>query len=389
MDAEREAPRPLTLRCQRCGVATPAVAGIWRCAACHGPLAWDGPTGLNRSQIAADVPSLWRYASVLPVAGDDAVTLGETMTPLVAGTVDGVAVWFKLDFLLPTGSYKDRGAAVLVSHLRAVGARRAVEDSSGNAAAAIAGYAARAGIACSVFAPAAASPGKLVQTAAYGATVERVAGARDDVANAAIAAAAADPSATYASHNWHPFFIEGVKTWALEVWEQLGCRAPTNVVVPVGSGSMLLGAHLAFTQLKNGREIAGLPRLFAAQPEACAPLHAAFAAGLADVAPAVCRPTIAEGTAIARPVRGRELLSALRESRGGTAAVSEAEIAVALCELARQGIYVEPTSAVAVAGARRLLATGAIGPEEATVIMLTGSGLKATDTIRKLLRAVA
>jgi threonine synthase len=340
---------------------------------------------MNRSLMAADIPSLWRYGAVLPVGSEATVSLGETMTPLVEAQVDGVAVRFKLDFLLPTGSYKDRGAAVLISALNTLGVRHAVEDSSGNAAAAIAAYAARAGIVCTVFAPAAASAGKLVQAAAYGARVERVEGSRDDVADAAIAAAAADATSTYASHNWHPFFVEGVKTWALEVWEQLGYRAPDNVVVPVGSGSMLLGAHLAFSQLRDGEEIARLPRLFASQPAACAPLHAAFSAGADDVTPVERRPTLAEGASIARPVRGRELLLALRESDGGTVAVEEDEIASGLRDLGRQGLYVEPTSAVAVAGVRRLLARKEIRPTDVTVVMLTGSGLKATETIRGLL----
>jgi threonine synthase len=335
--------------------------------------------------MAADVPSLWRYGAALPVRAEEAVSLGETITPLVEAHVDGTAIRFKLDFLLPTGSYKDRGAAVLLSALRALGVRHAVEDSSGNAAAAIAAYAARAGIACTVFAPASASAGKLVQAAAYGARVERVEGSRDDVANAAIAAATADATATYASHNWHPFFVEGVKTWALEVWEQLGYRAPDNVVVPVGSGSMLLGAHLAFSQLRNGGEIEELPRLFAAQPAACAPLHAAFAAGADDVAAVERKPTLAEGASIARPVRGRELLTSLRASGGATTAVEEDEIATALRDLARQGIYVEPTSAVAAAGVRQLMERQEIGPGETTVVMLTGSGLKATEAIRDLL----
>lgn len=378
-------PATLTVRCPRCGATAAFGAETWRCSVCAGPLAWDGPTRFNRSLMAADVPSLWRYGAVLPVRAGEAVSLGETITPLVAASVDGVTVRFKLDFLLPTGSYKDRGAAVLLAVLRALGVRHAVEDSSGNAAAAIAAYAARAGIACTVFAPASASAGKLVQAAAYGARVERVEGSRDDVADAAVAAADADPAATYASHNWQPFFIEGVKTWALEVWEQLGYRAPDNAVVPVGSGSMLLGAHLAFSQLRNGGEIERLPRLFAAQPAACAPVHAAFAAGADEVTAVGRRPTLAEGASIAKPVRGRELLDALRESDGGTAAVEEDEIGAGLRDLARQGIYVEPTSAVAVAGVRRLLAQREIAPDETTVVMLTGSGLKATEAIRGLL----
>jgi threonine synthase len=273
----------------------------------------------------------------------------------------------------------------MIPALKRLGATHAVEDSSGNAAAAIAGYAARARLTSTIFAPAAASAGKLVQTEAFGATVVRVEGNRDDVARAAMTAAAETPGATYASHNWHPFFIEGVKTWALEVWEQLGFRAPDVMIAPVGSGSMVLGAAKSFELLHAGGEIERLPRLAAAQPAACAPLHAAFAAGLDDVPGVIRQPTLAEGASIAKPVRGKELLRALRQTNGLTAAVSEEEIVAALLELAQQGFLAEPTSAVAAAGAKQLIERGAIAPNETVVVLLTGHGLKATETIRRLL----
>jgi threonine synthase len=338
----------------------------------------------TRADIHERKSSLWRYAAALPVNADGAVSLGEGMTPLVDGAIDGTTVSFKLDGLMPTGSFKDRGATVLLTHLRTQGADRAVEDSSGNAAAAIAAYAARAGIACSVYAPAHASPAKLVQAAAYGATVQRIEGSRDDVA-AAAAAAATSPGATYASHNWHPFFIAGVTTWALEVWDQLGHRAPDNIVVPVGGGSMLLGAYRAFTMLGNGGEIDRLPRLFAAQAAACAPIALAAQNSCPDPSPVHRQPTLAEGIVISEPIRGRELLAAVRATDGGGVAVTEEEIATTLRDLARQGLYVEPTSAVAAAATRRLLANGNIDPTDTTVVMLSGHGLKATEAISKLL----
>lgn len=375
----------LTLICERCGQQTPATATTWRCPSCGGPLAWMGPDRLERSAIRVEIPSLWRYAAVLPVSPDQAVSLGEALTPLVHSTLDGVPVRYKLDFLLPSGSFKDRGAAVLISYFRSIGVTHAIEDSSGNAASAIAAYATRAGITCTIFAPARASAGKLVQAAAYGARVVRVEGSREDVATAAIEAAAADPTATYASHNWHPFFIAGVKTWALEVWEQIEHRVPDNLVVPAGSGSMVLGAALACRQLQASGAITRQPRLFAIQPAACAPLVAAFRAGLDDTPPVQPEPTIAEGTSIARPVRGREVLAAIRQSGGQAVAVNDEDIADAFRILARHGFYAEPTSAVAVAGARRLLATGVIASGEETVILLSGSGLKATETIARLL----
>lgn len=374
-----------SLRCADCGQTTEAGIERWRCANCGGPLEWEHAAAFRRDLIDTTVPSLWRYAAALPVSPMHRISLGEGMTPLVTVELEGIGVQAKLDFLLPTGSFKDRGATVLLSHLRTLGVQQVIEDSSGNAAAAIAGYAARAGITCTVFAPATASAGKLVQAAAYGARVERISGSRDDVATAAMTAAAAAPDAAYASHAWHPFFIEGVKTWAFEVWEQLGYRTPDNIIVPVGGGSMLLGAARAFAALRGSGEIARVPRLFVAQAAACAPVVAAWRARAADITPAERAPTLAEGIVIARPVRSREILTALRDSDGSAVAVGEDEIVAGLRLLARQGIYVEPTSAVAVAAGRQLIASGEIAPNQLTVILLSGSGLKATETVQTLL----
>ncbi|MCC6628671.1 MAG: pyridoxal-phosphate dependent enzyme, partial [Chloroflexi bacterium] len=190
--------------------------------------------------------------------------------------------------------------------------------------------------------------------------------------------------AFYASHNWHPWFIEGVKTWLLEVWEQLG-RLPAALVVPVGSGSMLLGAAHAAAVLRAGGVAGPGPRLFAAQPAACAPVHQAFTAGADSVTPVVAAPTLAEGASIASPVRGDEVLRAARASGGGTVAVTEDEIVAALRDLWRQGIYIEPTSAVAVAGARQLRARHRLAAGDETVVLLSGNGLKATERIAELL----
>jgi threonine synthase len=373
------------LVCSRCGCTFAADGSIWQCGACHGPLEWVGPRTFSRREIVESLSSLWRYEAVLPVTHRDAVNLGEQITPLIESEFDGVEINWKLDYLLPSGSFKDRGSAVLISYLKKSGVRHAIEDSSGNAGASIAAYSARAGIDSAIFAPASASRGKLVLTAAYGARVTWVEGNRDDVAQAAIDAAATDRTAAYASHNWHPFFIEGVKTWALEVWEQLNYRAPDHIVVTVGSGSMLLGAWRAFELLNASGEITRVPRLFAAQPAACAPVHAAFTTGLEDVERFDRKPTIAEGASIAKPVRGRDLLKAIRSSQGSTVAVDEAAIATALQDLAREGIYVEPTSAVAAAGLRQLIRDGEINRAGTTVVLLSGSGLKATETPQRLI----
>jgi threonine synthase len=366
--------------CERCGRQEPLETRAWRCPACGGAFALTGPDRLAPEAIDQLDRSLWRYAAMLPVGAEHARSLGEGMTPLIAGTLADTAVWFKLDAMLPTGSFKDRGAVVLVAHLRRLGLTRLVLDSSGNAAAAMAGYGAAAGLDVTVYAPATTSPGKLVQARAFGATVIPVAGTREDVARAAQDAVAADPTAFYASHNWHPIFVEGVKTWALEVWEQLGQRLPAAVFVPTGGGSAFVGAWRGFASLGDT-----LPALVAAQPAACAPVVSAYTANATDITPVAPGATIAEGTKIGAPARGRQILAALHASGGWAEAVGEDQLVETLRELWAQGLYVEPTAAVGAAACRAYLARGGQRPARPLVVLLTGSGLKATETIGTLL----
>ncbi len=250
---------------------------------------------------------------------------------------------------------------------------KVVEDSSGNAAASLAAYCASAGIEARIFVPAHASGAKIDQITAYGAEVVVVPGSRSDVAHAAQVAAV---GTYYASHNYSPFFLEGTKTFAYEVWEQLGGRPLDNLVLPVGNGSLLVGAYRGFYDLNRAGVIDRMPRLFAVQSEACPPLVEGYRRGLNE--PPLIRDgeTIAEGIRIARPVRGGEILRAIRETGGAAVAVDDAEILEAKVRLARKGLYVEPTSAVALAGLRRL--GRKIHPAEITVLALTGNGLKVT-----------
>jgi threonine synthase len=308
--------------------------------------------------------------------------MGEGWTPLVAGTWGGAAVLFKLDFLMPTGSFKDRGMTVMVSYLKSRGISHVLEDSSGNAGASLSAYCAAAGVRCRVLVPETASYPKIAQIAACGAEVVTIRGSRQDVADAALAMSR---EIFYASHNWQPFFAEGTKTLAYELWEQLGFRAPDNVVVPVGYGANVLGCDRGFSELKRNGEIARMPRLFGVQASNCAPYYAAFRAGVEHFIPAPVAPTIAEGIASSKPTRMREVLAPVRASGGEIVAVSEDEIVRALAALARMGYYVEPTSAAAAAGLSQLIARGLIGKSEKTVLVLTGSGLKASETIGRLL----
>jgi threonine synthase len=270
----------------------------------------------------------------------------------------------------------------MLSLLRAQGIRDVLEDSSGNGGAAVSAYAAAGGMHATIMAPASTSPAKTVQMRAHGASVELIPGTRQDTADAAVRRS---ESVFYASHNWHPFFLHGTKTLAYELWEDLGFRAPDNIITPCGAGSNVLGCEIGFSELLRAGEIDAMPRIFAAQPANCGPIAAAFQAGSDGPVATEVRPTIAEGTAIALPIRLAEVLGTLRETRGGAVMLTEEEIGAATLKLARIGIYVEPTSAQVDAAFRRLLDAGTITPEQTTVLVLTGSGLKATPRIAELL----
>ena len=338
--------------------------------------------GFTRDRIDRGTRSLWRYRAAFPFAIDDPITMGEGCTPLLPRPLYGATSLLKCEWFMPTGSFKDRGASVMLSLLRAQGIDAVLEDSSGNGGAAVSAYAAAGGLRATIMAPDSTSPAKTVQMRAHGATVEVIPGSRQDTADAAVARSA---SVFYASHNWHPFFLHGTKTLAYELWEDLGFQVPDNIITPCGAGSNVLGCEIGFSELLRAGEIGRMPRIFASQPANCAPIAASFLAGVDTPVPTPIAPTIAEGTAIAQPIRLREVLGTLRETQGGAVTVTEAEIAASLFDLARIGVYVEPTSAQAAAAFRKLLAAGTITAEQTTVLVLTGSGLKATPRIAELM----
>ena len=364
------------MTCTRCSRQFGDWEPVWRCP-CGGTLRLTG-----YEVPPSEARGIWRYLQGLPLDPTRLVSMGEGGTPLIERRVGGRAAWFKLDYLAPTGSYKDRGMAVLVSWLQSAGITRVVEDSSGNAGSSMAAYCAAGGVACDVYVPEYTSAGKCVQIAAYGARLVRVPGTREDTTRAAERAGEGqekEKTLFYASHNWSPWFLHGVKTWFLEVFDAL--PAVRNVVVPVGQGSIALGARLAMEDLRRQGRLEGLPRIFAVQPLHCDPLARAFDAGLDEPVRIEKRETAAEGIASAEPVRGDEVLRAVRESDGGFVTVSEAEIWSAHAELCRAGLYVEPTSAAAAAGWSKLCGAGRVDAAEPTVVYLSGIGLKATDKI--------
>jgi threonine synthase len=377
------APERFRLICALCNTpATDAEAAA--CVRCGGTtvLSYHPPSGRPAAGSASGV---WRYREWLPVRdADRLVSLGEGATPLVrlgrwAKRIGLAEVYAKLEFAGPTGSFKDRGSTVLLTHALAGGATHLVEDSSGNAGASMAAYAARAGIACTVYAPAAAPLSKLRQIAAYGAELVAVEGTREAVAEAAMLAGR-EPGAYYAGHNGNPYFVEGTKTFAFELIEAFGPSAVEHVVIPVGGGSLLWGCARGFSEWQAAGLCERLPKLHAVQSTGCMPIVAAYEAGAPLPLPVDRTPTIAGGITIEHPARGAVILRAVRESGGRAVAVSDAEIREAQRRLAElEGIFAEPTSAAAFAGLSRLAASGAIHPSERVVVAVTGSGLKDTE----------
>jgi threonine synthase len=368
-------------KCAQCGHSVPTAELAWHCDRCKGHLNVEGTDPLQRSDIDTARRSLWRYQHALVHQGPVHVSLGEGWTPLIADRWNNAQVHWKCEFVSISGSFKDRGASVMLNHLIDNGVEKVAEDSSGNGGAAVATYAAAAGLDCRIYVPEATSLAKITQIATVGAEVIRIGGSRQAVADAAMA----DNSAYfYASHNWHPVFVDGIKTVGYEIWEQLDFAVPDVIVAPTGGGSNLLGCYLGMKDLRKTGMIDRLPRLYGAQSENCEPIAKAFAAGAETFVPSESRPTIAEGIAVSRPVRSRELLAAVRETSGAVRSVPEKAIAHAHLRLARRGIYVEPTTATAVALLDKLLEEGEVRAHERIVVILTGSGLKAGDLISKL-----
>jgi threonine synthase len=358
--------------CTHCGVPYPDEGVPYRCLHCGGVYDYDTPPVFSPHDFRGGFPGLWRYWSTLALPSTaEVLWLGEGNTPLVPLPYAGDKVYLKLESLNPSGSYKDRGTAVLVSWLLARGVKEAVEDSSGNAGASFAAYAARAGLRAVVYVPESASGPKRLQIERYGATLVRVPGPRSAAAQAVLEAV--QRGAVYASHAYLPFGLPGIATIAYEIWEQLGQRAPGTVIAPVGHGGLLLGIVRGFQSLEQSGVISRPPYFVGVQAAACAPVVSAFQnRKRVHELTVEERPTLAEGVRVRQPVRLEALLREIPPDCGTFVAIEESEIERAFITLAHQGVYVEPTSALVWAALERLY--GKL--PEPIVLVITGSGLK-------------
>ncbi len=354
-------------------------------------------SGVRRADIdASRDASLWRYAALLPVETppDDAGPLRAVGgTPLydaerAARRLGLGRLWLKDEGRMPTGSLKDRASAVVVQRARAIGAQRVITASTGNAGVALAAMAPCAGIEAIVLVPESAPPAKLVQLAIFGARVVLVRGSYDDAFE--LSEAAARELGWYCRNTGsNPFTVEGKKTVAFELCEQLGWRAPDAVIVPVGDGNILVGVHKGLSELVEVGFIDRMPRLVGVQAAGSSPIARAFERGTDHIDPVVTD-TIADSIAAGRPADGARALAAVRATGGSFVVVSDEQILAAVADLGRDAaVFAEPAAAAAYAGLRVALECGVIDRDEETVVLITGNGLKDIAAARRAVRQQA
>lgn len=366
------------LRCLSCHAVYAINEPIWKCA-CGGLLDIKVDFSGTKQWETVKFPGLWKYLPFIPLPDKSIIiTLGEGQTPIIRYLYENQEILIKQEQLFPTGSYKDRGAAVMISAIKAMGIRSVVEDSSGNAGCSVAAYCAKAGIDCSIYVPASTSRAKLMQISAYGARVVKVEGTREDTARMVLSAASQN---YYASHSWNPFFFQGTKTFAYEVWEQTEGKLPDAIILPVGNGTLFLGVYKGFHDLLSIGLIEKIPRMVGVQASLCAPLSHWEKLDFGGIPIDVN--TIAEGIAIQKPVRGAQIIEALHQTHGMILEVEEEEIEMALRLAVEQGFFVEPTGVVGLAGTiqylKRFSEVGKV------LTAFTGHGLKSPEKILSVL----
>ncbi len=373
--------------CPRCGRACESTQYQESCGSCGSVLemAMDlsglGP-GQRDTLLAAPERGLFRWWPFLPLADRaSVVSLGEGDTPLLPAGRLGERLGFgrlylKNDTVLPTGSLKDRSNAIGVSKAVELGVPLVAVVSTGNAAASVSAYAAAAGLRSVIMLPEETAPGKVAQAAAHGAEIVAVKGDFDRTAK--LFATAVREFGWYASMSNNPYRNEGKKSYAYELWAQLGREAPQWLIHPTAGGLGLVATWKGFNELYALGWVDRLPRMVAAQASACAPIVEAYRSGSADVRPVSAKETIAESIRVGYPKSlGWRALRDIRASGGTATALDEPEIREAWALLARHaGIYAEPAGAISLAAAARLRQEGAIGPRDLTVCVITGHGLK-------------
>ena len=365
--------RPPSLVCYSCRAEYPTDSLQWKCG-CGGVLDVGGLPIFAREALSARPNSFWRYHEALGLKNLPEVTLGEITTPLLPVVFRGVQMTLKLEYVMPTGSYKDRGIALCINQLASQGVRHIAEDSSGNAGASTAAYSAAAGIQANIFVPAKTSASKVNQIRMYGAECHSVPGPRPESTKEA---QRPREGVQYIGHSWNPWFACGIKSIAYEIAEQYNWTPPDWIAVPCGGGSLVMGIIDGFNDLLAAGFVSRAPRLLVVQSAACDPIYRSWVEGAATVTPIVPKDSLAEGVSLPAPIRGNQVLDAIRRHDCKMVRIDDEELLSCWKDMARRGVYMEPTSAIIVAGAWKACdSLGFIGKEEKVLAVVTGHGLK-------------
>jgi len=379
------------LVCRECGKEYPTQA-IHVCEMCFGPLEvkynYDEiKTAISRRKIESGPQSMWRYIDLLPIEGEPTVGLHAGLTPMVRAR--NLGAYLGLDELYikndtvnhPTLSFKDRVVALALSRARELGYETVACASTGNLANSVAAHAAAAGMKCYVFIPGDLEAAKVLGNLIYRPTVVEVEGNYDDV-NRLCSEIAAEHRWAFVNINIRPYYAEGSKTLAFETVEQLGWRAPDQVVVPMASGSLLTKIWKGLNEMATlGLVDAVKTKVNGAQAEGCSPISAAFKAGR-DFFKPVKPKTIAKSLAIGNPADGYYALKATAESKGAMDAVTDEEVVEGIKLLAQtEGIFAETAGGVTIGVLRKLVKQGAIRKSDVTVAYVTGNGLKTQEAV--------
>lgn len=391
---------------QSCGAVYELTDRVYVCSRCGGALEIEGPGGIVVRDVSAlretwrlraaspeakDRSGVWRYREFLPIQSPDVVTLFEGNTPLYDAPCSaeycGIdALRLKHQGCNPTGSFKDTGMTVAVTHAAILGVQTTICASTGNTAASLAAYSARARLGCAILVPyGQISSAKLAQSMDYGASIFEVEGTFDDCMR--LVRELGDDPSIYVANSINPFRIEGQKTVAFELMEQCRWQVPDDVVMPGGNLGNSSAFGKGFKELRQAGLIDCIPRLHVIQAEGSAPFARMFEGLKSEtsktetqlpetLAPESHPRTLATAIKIGAPVSWKKSLHAVLESRGEVIAVTEQEIADAKAVIGREGIGCEPASATTVAGVRRLVREGKLRQSENVVAVLTGHLLK-------------
>lgn len=379
------------LRCRECGETYP-IGPTHVCEICFGPLEvvydYEGiASNISRESIAAGPESLWRYAPLLPAPESHLIDLGTGWSrlreaPRLAAELGLKKLWLKLEASNPTHSFKDRVVSVALSVARSFGYETAACASTGNLANSVAAHAAASGMKSVVLIPQGLERGKVLATSVFQGTVIEIDGSYDDVNRVCAELSGRVPWA-FVNVNVRPYYAEGSKTLGFEVAEQLGWRSPDAVVIPVASGALLTKVGKGLRELHQVGLLDDAPHtaVYGAQARGCSPVATAFEQGAEDVTP-VKPDTIAKSLAIGSPADGFYALQEVRETGGAVVAAEEDAVVEGMKLLARtEGVFTETAGGVTVACLERLVREGSIDPDQETVALITGMGLKTLEAL--------